>query len=119
MARIMIADDSPSVRRLISILVTQAGHEVVFQANNGLEVLNAYFEANPDLLIVDFQMPIMDGISLIEELAKEDPHAKVIMCTGSIEKLQSDSRMNKDVMVIEKPFDNNDFIQSISTVLAN
>jgi two-component system chemotaxis response regulator CheY len=119
MARIMIADVSPSVRFLMSTLVIQAGHEVVLQANNGCEALNAYFETNPDLLIVCFQMPIMDGISLIEEIMKEDPAAKVLMCTGSIEKLQCDSRMDKGVTVIAKPFDNNDFIESVSTALAN
>ncbi|NHN34961.1 response regulator [Paenibacillus agricola] len=119
MARIMIADNSPSVRFLISILVTQAGHEVVLQANNGREALNVYFETKPDLLIVDFQMPIMDGISLIEEITKEDPDAKVMICTGSIEKLQCDSRMNKGVTVIAKPFNNKDFIESVSTALKN
>jgi two-component system chemotaxis response regulator CheY len=118
MARIMIADDSPSVRFLISTLVIQAGYEVVLQANNGREALNVYFETNPDLLIVGFQMHIMDGISLIEEIMKEDPAAKVLICTGSIEKLQCDSRMDKGVTVIAKPFDNNDFIESVSTALA-
>jgi two-component system chemotaxis response regulator CheY len=46
-ARIMIANDIPSVRFLISILVTQAGHEAVLQANIGREALNAYLETIP------------------------------------------------------------------------
>ncbi|WP_339301790.1 hypothetical protein NSQ80_06125 [Paenibacillus sp. FSL K6-2441] len=50
MARILIADDSPSIRFLISALVTEASHEVVLQAKDGLEALNAYHETNPDLL---------------------------------------------------------------------
>jgi two-component system chemotaxis response regulator CheY len=61
----------------------------------------------------------MDGISLIKEIAKNDPDLKVLMCTGSIEKLQFDSRMNKGITVIAKPFDNNDFMESVSTALAN
>jgi two-component system chemotaxis response regulator CheY len=119
MAKIMIADDSTSIRQLISILVTQAGHEVVLQAKNGLEALKAYSETNPDLLIVDYQMPFMDGISLIQEISKNHPYLRVLMCTASIEELQSDSRMNRDVPVISKPFDNDDFIESVSAALAN
>ena len=41
------------------------------------------------------------------------------MCTGSIEKLQSDSRMNKGVTVIAKPFNINDFIELVTSVLAS
>jgi two-component system, chemotaxis family, chemotaxis protein CheY len=118
MARIMIVDDSPSIRNLISILVTQAGHEVVLQAKNGQEALKAYSETNPDLLIVDYQMPIMDGISLIQEISKDDLYLRVLMCTGSIEELKCDSRMSGDVLVISKPFDNDDFIESVSAALA-
>ncbi|KIL41933.1 hypothetical protein SD70_03375 [Gordoniibacillus kamchatkensis] len=58
MARILIADNNPSIRFLIAVLVTKSGHEVVEQANDGLEALNAYSKTNPDLLIVDYKMPI-------------------------------------------------------------
>jgi len=113
----MIVDDNPSIRFLISALVTDAGHEVVLQAKDGLEALNAYFYTNPDLLIVDYQMPIMDGISLIEEISKHDPNLKVLICTGSVEELKFDSRKSKDVQVITKPFDNDEFIESVSAAL--
>jgi two-component system, chemotaxis family, chemotaxis protein CheY len=118
MARIMIVDDSPSIRNLISILVTQAGHEVVLQAKNGQEALKAYSDTNPDLLIVDYQMPVMDGITLIQEISKDDLYLRVLMCTASIEELNCDSRMTRDVPVISKPFDNDDFIESVSAALA-
>lgn len=119
MARIMIADDNPSVRFLISALVTQAGHEVVLQAENGLEALNAYFEANPDLLIVDYQMPILDGISVINAITRDAPDARVLMCTGSIDKVKCDLMMNKDITVISKPFDIDEFIQVLKKTLTN
>lgn len=117
MAKIMIVDNNPTIRLLISILVTQAGHEVVVEASNGLEALGVYFKTNPDLLIVDFQMPIMDGIALINEILKVDPDVKVLMCTGSIDQLQSDLRMKKNVPMVTKPFDNDDFIESVTAVL--
>ncbi|WP_438351181.1 response regulator [Paenibacillus sp. FA6] len=72
-----------------------------------------------DLLIVDFQMPNVDGISLIEEIANEDPDAKFIQCTISIKKLQNNPRMNKSVSVITKRFNKTKFIESLTTVLAN
>lgn len=119
MARIMIVDDNFSIRLLISTLITDAGHEVVLQATNGQEALNAYFNTKPDLLIVDYQMPVMDGISLIEEITKDDPAVKVLLCTGSIEELGNDTRIPKDVAVLSKPFDNNEFLGLVTAALLN
>ncbi|WP_276358082.1 response regulator [Cohnella caldifontis] len=119
MARIMIADDNPSVRLLISALVTDAGHEVVLQAKNGQEALSAYFNAKPDLLIVDYRMPVMDGISLIEQITKVDPEVKVLLCTASTDALGNDSRLIKDIAVISKPFDNNEFLGLVAVALEN
>ncbi|MCY9667553.1 response regulator [Paenibacillus alginolyticus] len=119
MARILIADDSPSIRFLITTLVTEAGHEVVLQAKDGLEALNAYYETNPDLLIIDYKMPIMDGITLIDEITKDDPDAKFLMCTGSFEEIENVIRLKKDVKVLQKPFDINEFFESVATTLAN
>jgi len=118
MARILIADDNPSIRLLISALVTEAGHEVVLQVKDGIEALKAYYETNPDLLIVDYKMPILDGITLINEITKDDPEAKVLMCTGSFEEIENVKRLKKGVMVLPKPFDINEFNESVATTLA-
>lgn len=118
MARIMIVDDNFSIRLLISALITDAGYEVVLQATNGQEALNAYFNTKPDLLIVDYQMPVMDGISLIKEIKKDDSAVKVLLCTGSIDVLENDG-LTKDIAVLSKPFDNNELLGLVTAALEN
>jgi two-component system chemotaxis response regulator CheY len=118
LARVLIADDSPSIRLLIAALVTKAGHEVVLQAKDGLEALKAYHETNPDLLIVDYKMPILDGITLVEMIIKEDPRARILMCTGSFEELKNTIRLKRGVIVLPKPFDIKEFFDSVAKTLS-
>jgi len=118
MAKILIADDNPSIRFLISEIVSKAGHEVVLQAKDGLEAIKAHKEMRPDLLIVDYHMPKLNGISVIHAIVQNDPEAKIVLCTGSIEELESD-RMIINLPILTKPFNNNDLIQTIEILLKN
>ncbi|WP_019121853.1 response regulator [Brevibacillus massiliensis] len=113
MARVLIAEDHPTVRMLISELVTNSGHEVVSEVGNGLEALHSYFVTKPDLMIVDYQMPCMDGISLIEEVLKIDSGVKVMVCSAAIDQKEIRSRINKNIPVVTKPFDNDKFVTSM------
>jgi len=119
MARVLIAEDHAPVRWLISELVTISGHEVVSEASNGLEALTSYLTTKPDLIIVDYQMPCMDGISLIEEVMKFDPSVKVIMCSANIIPSELQSRLNKSIPFVSKPFDNDKFMNMLQVVLAD
>lgn len=67
MATILIADDNPVNRRLLSTLLRPHGHTVV-EARDGSEVLAAIKSAPPDLVISDVLMPVMDGHELLREL---------------------------------------------------
>lgn len=68
MAKILIADDSASMRQMVEFTLREAGHEVV-AAEDGLAALNlAKGGTTADLVITDINMPNMDGITLIREL---------------------------------------------------
>lgn len=80
--KILIADDSKFMRRLIRINVESLGHTVVAEAENGLQAVEGYFEHQPDVVFIDMVMPVMGGLEAIKEIMKNDKNAKIIMCSS-------------------------------------
>jgi twitching motility two-component system response regulator PilH len=70
MARIVIADDSPTLRRIVTSVLTRAGHEVV-QAEDGIGAVQAVFASQPDAVVIDVQMPRVSGFIAVRVL-KDD-----------------------------------------------
>ncbi len=78
--RVLIADDAVVVRRLVSdVLASVPTIEVVGTAVNGQVALTKIEQLRPDVLILDVEMPELDGIGTLVELRKTDPHLPVIM----------------------------------------
>jgi two-component system chemotaxis response regulator CheY len=67
MARILISDDSASMRQMLAYTLKDANHEV-FQADNGSKALELAKTNRYDLVITDVNMPLLDGLSLVREL---------------------------------------------------
>ena len=70
MARIVIADDSPTLRRIVTSVLTRSGHEVV-QAEDGIGAVQAVFASQPDAVVIDVQMPRVSGFIAVRVL-KDD-----------------------------------------------
>ncbi|HSG31854.1 MAG TPA: response regulator transcription factor [Thermodesulfobacteriota bacterium] len=80
---IFVADDHPIVKEgLITILNTQSDFKVVGEAMDGTKVVSGVEETNPDILVLDLEMPGMDGIEIIEKLNKSGCKAKAIIFTA-------------------------------------
>lgn len=83
MPHILIADDSPVERRLHEALILKhVPFAEVEQASNGAEVLAAIEHLNFDLILTDFQMPVVDGIEVLEEVTRRRPGLPVVVMTG-------------------------------------
>ncbi len=67
MTRVLIADDKETSRELIRMVLESLGHEVR-EASDGLEAVRDAREAPPDLIILDLQMPVLDGFGALAEL---------------------------------------------------
>jgi CheY-like chemotaxis protein len=80
-ARILVAEDDPSVRQFVKRALAHAGYEVEAVAD-GLQALDALAASDFDLLISDIVMPGMDGIALALKVAKERPNLAVMLMTG-------------------------------------
>jgi DNA-binding NarL/FixJ family response regulator len=80
--RVIIADDSKIILdRLHQLLVGLEDVEVVGAFSNGTDALNAIHQLNPDLAILDNEMPGVKGIDIIREVRKEDWKVKLMMLT--------------------------------------
>jgi DNA-binding NarL/FixJ family response regulator len=80
--RLLIVDDQALFREgLRTLLSVQAGMEVVGEAGNGEEALRQAAALRPDVILMDLQMPVMDGAAATRRLKAQQPTAKVIVLT--------------------------------------
>lgn len=83
MIRILVADDHPVVRDgLVAILSTQPDFEVVGEASSGPEVLSLWDERRPDVILLDLEMPEMDGVETLRALHGRGEEVRVIIFTA-------------------------------------
>jgi two-component system chemotaxis response regulator CheB len=82
MLELMVVDDSAILRRILkSIINTSADMDAKFFAGDGLEAVEKYKTSKPDVVLMDIEMPRMNGIEALKEIISFDPNAKVIMCS--------------------------------------
>jgi DNA-binding NarL/FixJ family response regulator len=80
--RILVADDSPLIRKQIrTILELDPYLEVCAEAENGLEAVRKVRECRPDLAVVDFQMPVMNGLEATRPIKKQLPATPILLFT--------------------------------------
>ena len=83
--RILIADDHALFRDGLRSLLLAQGHDVVGEAKNGHEAVSLARELKPDMVLMDLQMPELDGIAATRALTAELPEVKVLILTASEE----------------------------------
>lgn len=81
--RIMLVDDQPLVRNGIASLLQARGHHVVGEANDGQQALELARSSHPDLVLMDLNMPVLDGLSATRLLKTEHPNLKIVILTVS------------------------------------
>jgi len=113
---VLVVDDEKSVRDLANEFLTDAEYNVVF-AENGLEAADIYQARRDqiDLVILDFQMPGLDGGKTAELLKQINPDIKIIMCNGK-DSLPFEGACQSD-RFISKPFQLNKMLKMVREVL--
>ncbi|MCR9530534.1 response regulator [Vibrio alginolyticus] len=81
---IMLVDDDPIFRKVTNAYLESQGFKVV-EAENGLEALQQLRECQPDLILCDLSMPVLDGIEFVEEVSLEYPYMPLIVVSGTDE----------------------------------
>jgi len=80
--KILLVDDEAHIRKFVSLILKQIGEPVITEAVNGEDALRAYQAEKPDLVLLDVNMPRMDGMETLRKLKEIDPDCVVIMLTS-------------------------------------
>lgn len=112
-AKIVVADDEPRIRKMICRLLMDEGYEVM-PVENGREAVEALLSFQPDVILLDQQMPVMTGVEALEEIKQIAPNQVVLFVTafGSIS-LAVDAVKKGAYDFIEKPFDNDKLLLTV------
>src|SRR5260370_38386174 len=103
---------------MMSGSLAQAGLEIVGEAETGTQGVEKYRQLKPDLVTMDIVMPDMGGIDAVREIVKQDPDAKILMCSAMgqqalvVEAIQAGA---KDFVV--KPFQPSRVLEAVQRVL--
>jgi len=114
---IMIVDDEPGVRALLTDTLRIAGFETV-EANDGMSALTMLRTNKPALMVIDINMPLMDGFELVERLRSTNDLTPVLMLTAREDKsdIARGLKIGADDYVI-KPFGIEELILRIKAIL--
>ncbi len=81
--RVLIVDDTPDIRFLVRLVLDQDGRfEVVGEAGDGAEAIEAAGRLQPDVVLLDLAMPVMDGLEALPGICVQSPSSKVVVLSG-------------------------------------
>ena len=117
--RVLIVDDEIHIVHVVAIKLRNNGYDVV-SANNGSEAYDLACEVNPDIIVTDYQMPVMSGLELVAKLRENDQtkDIPVIMLTArsfAISKEQQEQLKISDCL--SKPFSPRELLINIEDIL--
>jgi len=80
--RVLVADDAAFMRHMIKEIIEPEGFEVVREAADGVEAVEAFRELQPDVVTMDIVMPRSSGIDAVKKIIELDPQARIVMCSA-------------------------------------
>lgn len=120
-ARILVVDDDPTIGFLIQTALQVAGYRFVSVVTDAREATDRFRTVMPDLVVLDFHMPHMDGFSLLHRLTAEMPvdlPVPVLMLTADISpEVKREALLAGAKDFVEKPFDNTELLLRIRNLL--
>jgi CheY-like chemotaxis protein len=116
MARILIVDDEPILRRTFRLVLGR--EHTYFEASDGVEALHILEEQNIDLVLSDWNMPCMDGLTMLRTLRNRGNKVMVGLLSGRIDALREQSE-GEACFYLGKPFLNADLRSVVEKALHN
>jgi two-component system alkaline phosphatase synthesis response regulator PhoP len=117
--KVLIADDEIHIIHVVAIKLRNNGYDVV-SANNGAEAYELVGSERPDIIVTDYQMPVMTGIELIQKLRDNESTRSipVILLTARSFAISQEQQQQLDVAAcLSKPFSPKELLKSIQDIL--
>ncbi|GAA1120465.1 ANTAR domain-containing response regulator [Citricoccus alkalitolerans] len=116
--RVVVAEDETLIRVDIVEILTGQGYDVVGEADNGQKALDLATELEPDVVLMDVKMPVMDGITAAEHIAQAKIAPVVLLTAFSQRELVERAREAGAMAYVVKPFNENDLVPAIELAVA-
>ncbi len=117
--KILLVDDSRTIRNIQKSTLKTLGHSDITEAADGIEALTCISKQRPDLMLVDWNMPNMDGITLIKKVRETDKSLPIIMVTTEAEKSRVLEALKAGVNnYVVKPFTAETLSEKINQTMA-
>jgi two-component system, chemotaxis family, chemotaxis protein CheY len=81
--RVLIADGQRDVGVSLAALVERCGHEVLLVVGSGLEAIQAYTRLKPDVVLMDYSLPRLNGVTASRMILAKDPAARIVIVSGA------------------------------------
>ena len=119
-AKAVIADDSNTIRQLLAAILAHMGIEVAGMACDGKQAVDLVAQHNPDIVCLDFQMPVMNGLEAMKIIHDQNPAAKVLMITAVANRKIFEQAASAGARgYIIKPFHPDKVTAAVSQLLVN
>ncbi|MBN2590248.1 MAG: response regulator [Sedimentisphaerales bacterium] len=117
--KVLIVDDEIHIVHVVAIKLRNNGYEVI-SANNGAEAYELACDIKPDIIVTDFQMPVMTGMELVEKLRENEQtkNIPVIMLTARSFAVTKEQREQLHISdCLSKPFSPRELLVNIEDIL--
>jgi len=103
--RVLIADDEKAFSIVLADLVRSCGHEIVGIVHSGLDAIRAYRQQKPDVVLMDFAMARLNGLTACRNILSEDPGGCILFLSGLSERSELNPESSGAFGVLPKPID--------------
>ncbi len=118
MTRILVVDDNPAVRHYLrAILEQQPSWEVCDEARTGGEALQRIKKAAPDVVLLDFQMPDLNGLDVARQMSSNFPQIPILMITIHFSRQLADAAKKAGVMGACSKTDVGSIVEAVNAIL--
>lgn len=117
--RVLVVDDEIHIVHVVAIKLRNNGYEVE-TANNGAEAFELACKNKPDIIVTDYQMPVMTGMELVEKLRQHEDtkHTPIIMLTARSFAISKEQREQLKISdCLSKPFSPRELLGNIEDIL--
>jgi two-component system, chemotaxis family, chemotaxis protein CheY len=118
MGRVLLIDDTMFAKDLLNIILTSGGHEIVGEANDGIEGIEKYKMLNPDLVLLDMIMPRMGGMDCMKGILDYDTKAKILIISADGQENHIRDMIREGALgYINKPYKKESVLEEVDLIL--